>query len=54
MRVRLAIDRGTGTLAKKQGVWVFRTGTALPPSAVDDMLAQIRSERDLANLGRGR
>jgi len=42
--------RGTSPLAKEQGVWVFRTGQPLPASATDDMLSQIRRERDLANL----
>ena len=45
--------RGTGPLAKEHGVWVFRTGQPLPASATDDMLRQIREERDLANLGKG-
>jgi AbrB family looped-hinge helix DNA binding protein len=46
--------RGTGPLAKERGVWVFRTGQPLPVSATDEMLRQIREERDLANLGKDR
>ena len=45
--------RGTGPLTKEHGVWVFRAGQPLPASATDDMLQQIREERDLANLGKG-
>ncbi|MGA9642986.1 MAG: AbrB/MazE/SpoVT family DNA-binding domain-containing protein [Terriglobales bacterium] len=43
--------RGTGPLAKEHGVWVFRTGNALPASVTDDLLQRIRDERDEANLG---
>jgi AbrB family looped-hinge helix DNA binding protein len=44
--------RGTGPLTKEYGVWVFRSGRPLPASATDEMLQQIREERELANLGR--
>ena len=40
-------------LTKEHGVWVFHSGEPLPASATDDMLQQIREERDLANLGKG-
>lgn len=43
---------GTGSLTKEQGVWVFRCGRPLPESATDDVLQEIREERDLANLGK--
>jgi len=43
--------RGAGPLSKEQGVWVFRTGQRLHSSATDDVIEQLRSERDLANLG---
>jgi len=46
--------RGTGPLTKEHGVWVFRSGEPLPAPATDEMLRQIRKERDLANLGRGK
>jgi len=42
--------RETGPLTKEHGVWVCRTGQPLPASATDDMLRQIREERDLAKL----
>jgi len=45
--------RGTGPLTKEHGVWVFHTGEALPASATEEMLQQIRAERDLDNLGKG-
>jgi hypothetical protein len=32
---------------------VLHTGEPLPASATDDLLRQIREERDLANLGDG-
>ena len=44
---------GTGPLTKEHGVWVFHSGEPLPASATDEMLQQIREERDLANLGKG-
>jgi len=43
--------RGTGPLVKEHGVWVFYAGQPLPASATDELLQQIREERDLANLG---
>jgi len=52
-RITLRPVRGTGLLTKEHGVWVFHTGQALPASATDEMLQQIREERDLANLGKG-
>jgi AbrB family looped-hinge helix DNA binding protein len=52
-RITLRPVRGTGPLTKEHGVWVFHTGQALPASATDEMLQQVREERDLANLGKG-
>ncbi len=46
--------RGTGPLTKEHGVWVFHSGQSLSASATDEMLRQVRSERDLANLGEGK
>jgi AbrB family looped-hinge helix DNA binding protein len=46
--------RGTGPLAKKHGVWVFQTGQPLPASATDEMLREIREDRDITNLGKSR
>ena len=45
--------RGTGPLSKEHGIWVFHCDEPLPASATDDMLQQIREERDLANLAKG-
>jgi AbrB family looped-hinge helix DNA binding protein len=50
-RIVLRPVRGTGPLTKEQGVWVFRTGQPLQASATDDMLDQLREERDSVNLG---
>jgi AbrB family looped-hinge helix DNA binding protein len=46
--------RGTGPLTKEQGVWVFRTGEPIAASVTDDLLQQIRSERDSANRSEGK
>ena len=51
-RITLRPVRGTGPLTKEHGVWVFHIGQPLPASATDEMLRQIREERDLANLGK--
>jgi hypothetical protein len=51
-QITLRPVRGTGPLTKEHGVWVFRTGQALAPSATDEVLQQIREERDVANLGK--
>lgn len=45
--------RGTGPLIKEHGVWVFRTGQPLSAIATDEVLREIRDERDDANLGQG-
>lgn len=52
-QISLRPVRGTGPLTKEHGVWVFHTGQPLPASASDEMLHQIREERDLANFGKG-
>jgi AbrB family looped-hinge helix DNA binding protein len=52
-QITLRPVRGTGPLTKEHGVWVFHTGQALPASATEEMLQQIRAERDLDNLGKG-
>jgi AbrB family looped-hinge helix DNA binding protein len=51
-QITLRPVRGTGPLTKEQGVWVFHTGRPLSASATDEMLRQIREERDLGNLGK--
>jgi AbrB family looped-hinge helix DNA binding protein len=53
-RITLRPLRGTGPLKKEHGVWVFRSGHPLSASATDEMLQQIREERDVANLGKGK
>ena len=50
-QITLRPARGTGPLIKEHGVWVFHSDEPLPASAIDDVLQQIREERDLANLG---
>jgi AbrB family looped-hinge helix DNA binding protein len=52
-QITLRPVRGTGPLIKEHGVWVFHAGQPLPASATDEMLQQIRDERDLLNLGKG-
>jgi AbrB family looped-hinge helix DNA binding protein len=51
-QITLRPVRGTGPLTKEQGVWVFHTGQPLPASATDEVLRQLREERDLVNLGK--
>jgi AbrB family looped-hinge helix DNA binding protein len=50
-QITLRPVRGTRPLIKEQGVWVLHTGQPLPASATDQMLQQIREERDAATLG---
>lgn len=45
--------RGTGPLTKEHGVWVFHSDEPLSASVTDDILQQVRKERDLTNLGKG-
>jgi len=52
-QITLRPVRGTGPLSKEHGVWVFHSGQPLPASATDEMLKQLREERDMANLGKG-
>jgi AbrB family looped-hinge helix DNA binding protein len=52
-QITLRPVRGTGPLTKEHGVWVFHAGQPLPASVTDDMLQQIREDRDLMNLGKG-
>jgi AbrB family looped-hinge helix DNA binding protein len=53
-KITLRPVRGTGPLSKEHGVWVFHTGQPLPTSSTGKMLLQIREERDMANLGKGK
>src|ERR1700751_1877490 len=44
--------RGTGPLTQEHGVWVFRPhGKPMAASTTEEMLRQIREDRDLVNLG---
>jgi len=52
-QITLRPTRGTGPLQNEHGIWVLHTGEPLPASATDDLLRQIREERDLASLGDG-
>jgi hypothetical protein len=45
--------RIAGPLQNEHGIWVLHTGEPMLASATDDLLRQIREERDLANLGDG-
>jgi len=42
--------RGRTPLAKEKGVWVFRAGQPLAACVTDDLLDQIREQRDKQNL----
>jgi len=50
-RITLRPVRGGVPLAKEKGVWVFRTGQPLAASVTNDLLEQIREQRDKRNLG---
>jgi AbrB family looped-hinge helix DNA binding protein len=52
-QITLRPVRGTGPLTKEHGVWVFHSDEPLPASATDNMLQEIREERDRANAGKG-
>ena len=42
----------TPSLTKEQGVWVLNTGQPLPGCATDEVLHQVREERDRAHLSK--
>jgi AbrB family looped-hinge helix DNA binding protein len=50
-RITLRPVRGGAPLSKEKGVWVFRTGQPLAASVTDEILNQIREQRDKHNLG---
>jgi AbrB family looped-hinge helix DNA binding protein len=52
-RIVLRPRRGAKGLHKKQGIWVFSSGTGLPISAdtTDGILQEVRRERELGLLG---
>jgi AbrB family looped-hinge helix DNA binding protein len=47
-RITLHPVRATPPLQKERGVWVFRTGEALPSSTVEETLRHTKEERDRA------
>ena len=49
-RITLHPVRGGTPLGKEKGVWVFRTGQPLAASVTDDVLDQIRRQRDKQNF----
>lgn len=49
--ITLRPARASIPLIQQKGVWVFRTGHPLPVSMADEVLNQVRSERDQSNLG---
>lgn len=55
MSMRLVIDKASGVVmpTKEYGVWVLYSGQPLSVPTTDQVLEQIREERDLANLGTG-
>jgi AbrB family looped-hinge helix DNA binding protein len=46
--------RGTASMHRKEGVWVFRAGAALKASVVRETIRRVRKEREQAVLGRKR
>jgi AbrB family looped-hinge helix DNA binding protein len=43
--------RGTMPLRKKKGIWVFRTGEPLSSETVNQVMKEVRQERERSNLG---
>lgn len=52
--VTLRPMRSSTPLRKERGVWVFRTGEALPASVTDAVLRESRGQRDRSNRGDAR
>ena len=49
--ITLRPARAAVPLTKEKGVWVFRTGQPLDSSAAENVLSQLRVDRDQQNLG---
>jgi AbrB family looped-hinge helix DNA binding protein len=49
-KITLRPVRASAPLTKEQGVWVFRTGQPLSAAVTEDMVRQVREERDQHNL----
>ncbi len=45
------MNQPTQTLTQEHGVWVSYVGESLSASTVEDVIRQIRDERDWQNLG---
>jgi len=52
-RITLRPLRMTAPLVKEQGVWVFRTGQPLAASVTDEVLNEVREDRDRDQLNSG-
>ncbi len=52
-QITLRPARGQGPRQNEHGIWVLYTGEPLAASVTDDLLSQLREERDLSNLGNG-
>src|SRR3984885_9342647 len=50
-RIVLRPRRGGVGLHQKQGIWVFSVGESIPAGATDELLRQIRRERELTFMG---
>src|ERR1700730_409481 len=50
-RIVLRPRRGGVGLHQKQGIWVFGFGEPIPAGATDEILRQIRRERELSFMG---
>jgi AbrB family looped-hinge helix DNA binding protein len=53
-KITLRPVRAAAPLTKEHGVWVFRIGQPLSAAVTDDMLRQVRKERDQHNLDAGK
>jgi AbrB family looped-hinge helix DNA binding protein len=51
-RIVLRPARGNGRIYKKQGVWVFDSGSPLDEKVVQKTIREIREERHRQNLGK--
>ena len=49
-RITLRPLRMPAPLSKEQGVWVFRTGQPLAAAVVDEVLNEVREDRDRENF----
>ena len=49
-QITLSPVRESGSLSRKQGVWVFHAGSPLTAAVTDAVLETVRAERDLTNL----